>query len=279
MPRVAPYYINRDGEKITLNSSQRAQYQKASGNIIEKEIEKLLNNSQYNKMSDEKKSEVISDIVNYSYNVAQKEVLGTELSDTYQKVYAYSKIGDVSDYYAFRNSIDDTDNDTKKESITNYLLNSTLSDKELAALYGSYYSSEETLEDMMTLNIPIKEYIKLDSQEFTTDYDSNGKAITNSKKNKIINYVNSLNLSIPQKAILIKSQYSSYDSYDKQIVNYVNSQNLSKFDKATLLKSIGFDDYNSYIVEEVNSRNISAKEKEEILDDLGFRIVNGRVYW
>ena len=279
MPRVAPYYINKDGEKITLNSSQRAQYQKASGNIIEKEIEKLLNNSQYNKMSDEKKSEVISDIVNYSYNVAQKEVLGTELSDTYQKVYAYSKIGDVSDYYAFRNSIDDTDNDTKKESITNYLLNSTLSDKELAALYGSYYSSEETLEDMMTLNIPIKEYIKLDSQEFTTDYDSNGKAITNSKKNKIINYVNSLNLSIPQKAILIKSQYSSYDSYDKQIVNYVNSQNLSKFDKATLLKSIGFDDYNSYIVEEVNSRNISAKEKEEILDDLGFRIVNGRVYW
>ena len=279
MPRVAPYYINKDGEKITLNSSQRAQYQKASGNIIETEIENLLKNSEYKKMTDEKKSEIISDIVNYSYNIAQKEVLGTELSDTYQKVFEYSKIGDVSDYYAFRNSVDDTDKEIKKESITNYLLNSALSDKELAALYGSYYSSEETLEDMMTLKIPIKEYIKLDSQEFTTDYDSNGKAITNSKKNKIINYVNSLNLSIPQKAILIKSQYSSYDSYDRQIVNYVNSQNLSKFDKATLLKSIGFDDYNSYIVQEVNSRNISAKEKEEILDDLGFRIVNGRVYW
>lgn len=279
MPRVAPYYINKDGEKITLNSSERSKYQKTSGNIIETEVENLLNNSQYNKLSDEKKSEVISDIVNYSYNIAQKEVLGTELSDTYQKVYEYGKIGDVSDYYAFRNSVDDTDKNTKKESITNYLLNSALSDKELTVLYGSYYSSEETLEDMMTLKIPIKEYIKLDSQEFTTDYDSNGKAITNSKKNKIINYVNSLNLSIPQKAILIKSQYSSYDSYNKQIVSYVNSQSLSKFDKATLLKSIGFDNYNSYIVQEVNSRNISAKEKEEILDDLGFRIVNGRVYW
>ena len=279
MPRVVSYYINKDNKKVSLSSAERAKYQKTSGNIIETEVENLLNNSQYNKLSDEKKAEVISDIVNYSYNIAQKEVLGTELSDTYQKVYEYSKIGDVSDYYAFRNNIDDTDNDTKKESITNYLLNSTLSDKELAALYGSYYSSEETLEDMMTLKIPIKEYIKLDSQEFTTDYDSNGKAITNSKKNKIINYVNSLNLSIPQKAILIKSQYSSYDSYNKQIVSYVNSQNLSKFDKATLLKSIGFDDYNSYIVEEVNSRNISMKEKEEILDDLGFRIVNGRVYW
>ena len=175
---------------------------------------------------------------------------------------------------------DKTKESTKKHNeIANLMLKANLKDDQLAYLYSKYYSSEETLEDMMTLKIPIKEYIKLDSQEFTTDYDSNGKAITNSKKNKIINYVNSLNLSIPQKAILIKSQYSSYDSYNKQIVNYVNSQNLSRFDKATLLKGIGFDDYNSYIVQEVNSRNISAKEKEEILDDLGFRIVNGRVYW
>lgn len=279
MPRVAPYYINKNGEKITLNSSQRAKYQKTSGNIIETEVENLLSNSEYQKLSDEKKSDVISDIVNYSYNVAQKEVLGTELSDTYQKVYEYSKIGDISDYYSFRNSVDDTNQETKKESIANYLLNSTLSDKELASLYGSYYSSEETLEDMMTLKIPIKEFIKFDSQEFTTDYDSNGRAITNSKKNKLIRYVNSLNLSIAQKAILIKSEYSSYDDYDRQIVSYVNSQNLSKFDKAVLLKSIGFDDFNRYIVEEVNSRNISAKEKAEILEELGFRIVNGRVYW
>ena len=174
---------------------------------------------------------------------------------------------------------DNKDSTVKRQEISNVILNTGFDDEKIAYLYSKYYSSEETLEDMMTLKIPIKEYIKLDSQEFTTDYDSNGKAITNSKKNKIINYVNSLNLSIPQKAILIKSQYSSYDSYNKQIVNYVNSQNLSKFDKATLLKSIGFDDYNSYIVQEVNSRNISAKEKEEILDDLGFRIVNGRVYW
>ncbi len=279
MPRVAPYYINKDGEKITLDSNERSKYQKASGKIIETEITKLLKNNKYQKMTDDKKAEVISNIVNYSYTVAQKEVLGTELSDSYQKVYDYSKIGTVSDFYSFRESIDDTSKETKRESISNYLLNSNLSDKEIAKLYSSYYSSEETLENMMTLKIPIKEFIKLDSQEFTTDYNSNGKEITNSKKNKIINYVNSLNLSIAQKAILIKSQYSSYDSYDKQIVNYVNSQNLSKFDKATLLKSIGFDDYNSYIVKEVNSRNISAKEKAEILEDMGFRILNGRVYW
>lgn len=88
-----------------------------------------------------------------------------------------------------------------------------------------------------------------------------------------------MNLSIPQKAYLIKSQYSSYDDYNEEIINYINNQNLTKYDKAVMLKNIGFDDYNEYIVNEINSRNISTKEKIEILEDLGFRIIDGRVYW
>lgn len=278
MPRVAPYYINKDGEKITLDSSQRATYQKTSGSIIEEEIQRLLDNSEYKKLTDEDKASVIGDIVNYSYNIAQKEVLGTEISQTYQKAYEYSQIGDVSDYYTFTNSIDDSSAETKRNSIIRFLIASNLSDKEIATLYGKYYSSEEKLNDIITLRIPIKEYIKLDSQEFTTDY-KNGKAVTNSKKSKLINYVNSLNLSIPQKAYLIKSQYSSYDDYNGEIINYINNQNLTKYDKAVMLKNIGFDDYNEYIVNEINSRNISTKEKIEILEDLGFRIIDGRVYW
>ena len=246
--------------------------------LIEEEIQRLLDNSEYKKLTDEDKASVISDIVNYSYNIAQKEVLGTEISQTYQKAYEYSQIGDVSDYYTFTNSIDDSSTETKRNSIVRFLTASNLSDKEIATLYGKYYSSEEKLNDIITLRIPIKEYIKLDSQEFTTDY-KNGKAVTNSKKNKLINYVDSLNLSIPQKAYLIKSQYSSYDDYNGEIINYINNQNLTKYDKAVMLKNIGFDDYNEYIVNEINSRNISTKEKIEILEDLGFRIIDGRVYW
>ena len=33
-------------------------------------------------MSDKEKAEVINDIVNYSYNIAKKEVLNIELSNT-----------------------------------------------------------------------------------------------------------------------------------------------------------------------------------------------------
>lgn len=279
MPRVAPYYINQDGNKITLSSEQRAKYQKISGDIIEDNVKKLLQNSQYNELSDKEKTEVISDIVNYSYNIAQKEVLDIELSETYKKAYEYSQIGDISDYYNFKANIDDTDKDTKRDSISNYLLNSDLDNVELAFLYGSYYSSEEILNNLVKADIPLKEFIKYDSQEFTSDYYTNGKTIPNSRKYKVINYINSLSLSIPQKAILIKMEYNSFDAYDTQIVNYINDFDYSEFDKASMLKLIGFDFYDKYLVNYINSQNLSIDEKEEKLKDLGFTIRNGVVYF
>lgn len=280
MPRVAPYYINKDGEKITLDSNTRAEYQKTSGQIIEDNVKKLLEMSEYNSLSDEKKADIINDIVNYSYSIAQNEVLDVELSDTYKKAYEYSKIGDISDYYTFQNNIDDTDSNTKRESIKNHLINSSLNDNQISYLYGNYYSSEGTLNNLIEMGIPIKEFIKLDTQEFEGDYNTRtGKTVSGSRKNKVIQYVNSLNLSIPQKAILIKMEYNSYDNYNNQIVNYINGLNKTVNDKKVLLKSIGFDNFNKDVVEYINSQNISIAEKEEKLKDLGFTIRNGRVYW
>lgn len=180
MPRVAPYYINKNNEKITLNSTQRAEYQKVSGKIIEDSIQALLKNSQYKNMPDVEKADIINDIVNYSYNVAQSEVLGTEISSTYEKAYLYSKVGNVYDYYIFK------------------------------------------------------------SQEFTSDKDKNGKTISGSKKKKIIKYINSMNISAVNKAILIKFNNYSVEGYDKMIINYINSQNLTKEEKSKILTELGY---------------------------------------
>lgn len=71
---------------------------------------------------------------------------------------------------------------------------------------------------------------------------------SNTRKNAVIKYVNSLDLTIPQKAMLIKMNYSSYNNYNKQIISYVNNQ------------------------------KISLDEKKEILEELGFKVRNGKVY-
>lgn len=278
MPRVAPYYINQKGEKIMMTGKDRVEYQKISGEIIEDNIKKLINNVSYSNMSDSDKANVVKDIVNYSYNIAKKDVLGLELSNTYQKAYEYSEIGDIGDYYTFKESIDNTDKDTKKASITKFLIDSDLTNEQLAYLYGNYYSSDKVLNALVQSNIPIKEYIKFNSETFESDYYTNGKTVPNSRKNKVIKYINSLNLSIPQKAILIKMEYSSFKQYDNQIVKYVNNIDCSSYDKKVILKTIGFTSYDKDIINTINSKNISVEEKTKELEELGFKVRNGRVY-
>ena len=84
-------------------------------------------------MSDTKKAETINDML-ITLTICTKSMLGTELSDTYE-TYEYAQIGDISDFYEFRNSIDDTDADTKRTSIVNYLYNSDLEDNQIANLW------------------------------------------------------------------------------------------------------------------------------------------------
>lgn len=278
MPRVAPYYINQKGEKIMMTGKDRVEYQKISGEIIEDNIKKLINNVSYSNMSDSDKANVVKDIVNYSYNIAKRDVLGLELSNTYQKAYEYSEIGDIGDYYTFKESIDNTDKDTKKASITKFLIDSDLTNEQLAYLYGNYYSSDKVLNALVQSNIPIKEYIKFNSETFESDYYTNGKTVPNSRKNKVIKYINSLNLSIPQKAMLIKMEYSSFKQYDNQIVKYVNNIDCSSYDKKVILKTIGFTSYDKDIINTINSKNISIEEKTKELEELGFKVRNGRVY-
>ena len=189
MPRVAPYYVNKNNEKIVLTSSQKAEYQKISGKIIEDNIEKLLKNNQYKNMPDIEKADIVNNIVNYSYNIAQSRILGTEISQNYEKAYLYSKVGNVADYYILK------------------------------------------------------------SQDFVADKDEDGNSINGSKKQKVVNYINSMDLSVANKAILIKFNGYGISDYDKQIINYINSQ------------------------------KITTEEKIQLLTKLGYTIKNGKVYW
>ena len=215
MPRVAPYYINQNGEKITLDAQQKAEYQKISGEIIETSVKELLTNSSYKNMNDSEKSDIINKIVNYSYNKAREEILDIPMSNEYNKINQYIEDGGkVSDYYLNKEEIDYSYNYPDKyktiKQITTY-------DK-----YLTYQEKIDTLKDK---------------------YDN-----TTQRKNEVIKYVNTLKLSIPQKAMLIKLNYSSFDTYNTQIINYINNQKMSK------------------------------EEKQEILTKLGFTIRNGKVY-
>ncbi len=284
LPRVAPYYVNSDGEKIILSSKQREKLQKESGQLLEQGLDNMMKNDTYINASDEDKAEMINGLVNYSYNIAQHEVVGTELSQTYEKAYSFaSNGGNIENYYIYKFDTKDMGSNEKEK----YLYNSDVSDEQKTLLYEnitlSDFSDESKYLNYKTakqLGVDINSWLNYSSQEFKSDIAPTGKTISGSKKNKLISFVNSLNLSIPQKASLIKMSYSSYDNYDKQIMNEVNSLNISFMDKAKMVKTLGFDEYDKSIINYVDKNYSNMSEKTNILKDLGFTVYTykGRTY-
>ena len=97
--------------------------------------------------------------------------------------------------------------------------------------------------------VSYKEYMDT-INDIKADKDKNGNSITGSRKQKVFDYVNSLGLTATQKAMLIKSEYSSFDSYNYEIVNYLN-----------------------------NATEITLDEEYAILKQLGYKINNDKVSW
>jgi hypothetical protein len=212
MPRVAPYYVNSNGEKITLNSQQVADYQKVSGNIIEESMKRIVSDTSYQKMSDTEKANVVKQIIDYSYNKAKQEVLGIGMASQYNKVNQYVENGgNVENYYLNKDEIN----------------------------YSIQYPEKYNTITQITTYDKYTEY----KEEITNIRDN-----TDNDKEETIKYINSLSLSIPQKAMFIKQYYPSFKEYDEQIIKYIDSQ------------------------------KITITEKQEILEELGFKIKDGKVY-
>ena len=71
--------------------------------------------------------------------------------------------------------------------------------------------------------------------------DENGKTISGSKKRKVFDYINSMDIDFEQKLILAKLQYKDYDEYNYDIVDYLNNNDdISYEDEVYILKKLGF---------------------------------------
>ena len=153
--------------------------------------------------------------------------------------------------------------------------------------YGSYeefnYAMKNPVEyKQINMITDYSNYKKIQKElsKIKSDIDKNGNAISGSRKKKVISYINSLNLSIAQKAMLIKQEYPSFTKYDKQIFNYVNGQDLTFIEKARTMKSLGFTQFDKQIIAYVKKHYPKATMQIDVLKDLGFKVYefNGKTY-
>lgn len=74
-----------------------------------------------------------------------------------------------------------------------------------------------------------------------SDKDENGDTINGSRKEKVMEYINSLDIDYGPKIILYKSEYPADDTYNTEIIDYLNErEDISYSDMETILKELGF---------------------------------------
>lgn len=84
-------------------------------------------------------------------------------------------------------------------------------------------------------------YYASDLYDIKADKDANGKTITGSRKEKVADYINGLDISYEEKIILFKSEYTADDTYNHEIIDYLNNREDISYDEmVAILQELGF---------------------------------------
>lgn len=256
-PRTAPYYINNKGEKITMTSEERSNFQKISGTYVEDTLEGMLKNDYYKKLSNEEKAELINQIVSDSYSKAKYDVLKID-SEEYKKLRETLKNVKTTTYYDYKSKTKDMKTSKKKMEV---LVDSNYSSKETTTLYENYILSDSDTEypiikeTFTNDGLNIKKYLRYKTQEFTSDKKDdgtlNGKVVSGSKKNKVEKYLNSMDITYMQRLLLYAMNgYSTTSTQKSTLVNYINSlDNITDEQRLEVFDKIGFTVYKDGTIE------------------------------
>ena len=198
-----------------------------------------------NGLSDDKKVSIIDTIKNTNLTDEQKSYL-------YGKYYSSDKTLDKIkesgiDFDDFLTYSKDSLSLETTEDKAKYLYEADLTDEAKTVIYETSvltgFDDEKKYKDYKVakaVGVDINSWLSYKKQEFVADKDSDGDSIRGSRKDKIISYINSLELNIPQKAAMIRTEYSTFDDYNNDIVNYVNELDLEYEEKIKILENLDF---------------------------------------
>lgn len=191
IPNKSAYteYFKYKNKKYDLSKKEYNEFKEDAGKIATKEIEKLINDSDYKELSDDKKAKALKNVMGYSRYKAKYDYFEDKGIDYYNQTFNTVREGikngeySLSDYYL----------DKQSESNERY---KALEKKGVNA---------ETFD-------AFREF----ASRTKADKTKNGGYVRNSKKKKIINYIEGLNLSKEGKEAL----YKDYKDNQKTFTTY-----------------------------------------------------------
>ena len=242
-----------DLETLGLTSSEKSTYfsiKEDISSILEgykndkADLEELGGNEDaIEQLSNDKKIDIIDKVKESGLNNEQKAYLYGKYYSSDETLEKITDSGISFDDYLTYEKDTLTMEDT--ESKVEHLYNSDFSDEAKTVIYEtsvlSGFDNEDKYKDYKVAKlagVDINSWLSYKKQEFVADKDSSGKSISGSRKEKIVSYVNSLDLSIPQKAMLIRQTYPSYRDYNHTIVEYVGDLDITYEEKVTILEGL-----------------------------------------
>ena len=220
--------IDYKNEKYKMTNEEYTDFKKKYGQTAYEMLEELFETDTYAESDDTEKAKLISKVYEYAKDVSKKdyfdkhEVNYTNTTEDNIPVYKEKPIKNAIEY------------DMTPEEYSYFEEN------------PAKYKTITAITDYETY----KTYSK-DISDLKGDKDRNGKTISNSRKNKVFDYINGLDLGFEQKVMLAKMEYPSYDEYNYEIIDYLN-----------------------------NNSSIDYDTMESILLELGFKVdANGNIRW
>ena len=134
---------------------------------------------------------------------------------------------------------DSDDYNGKKNEIIGEIINTNLDDNSKLSLYQDTYR-DKLANSIDDLGINADTYLEYKAQDFSADKDKNGKSISGSKKRKVFDYINSLDIPYQQKLILAKSEYNSFNDNNAEIIEYIENSGMDYSERIELYKNLGF---------------------------------------
>lgn len=162
--------------------------------------------------------------------------MGMDIDEKSEYFKATSTISSIQSNYE-----DSSDYVSKKRDVISIIKGTNLNDEQKAYLYDKYYGNTDVVNAMVKLGVDFDSYLDYESQNFEADKDANGKSISGSKKAKVFDYINSMNIDFEQRLILVKLQYPSYDEYNPIVIEYLNNSDLTYEEEVVILKKLGFE--------------------------------------
>ena len=231
------------------NENARAYFDNERQPLKEKQIEEFaeldIPIKEYWKYRDGlKEQETLEDKFDYIANldlpIDKKNIMINNIVDRKEEV-DLTNYNDFSDYEEFDFAIKYPEKYEYLQSINVSYSEYNRSESAREAYNWAYKNPEKYLVSKTVSDVvAYRDYTKV-INDIEADKDANGKAISGSRKDKVIRYIDGLNLDYGAKLIMFKSEYPSDNTYNMDIINYLDSlENFSFEEKLDIATELGF---------------------------------------